>query len=145
MQRAVALFFGACFASALGLSVVRAADKEFVYQQSTGKLTQDRKEIGTGYSGNGDGRNNPAKEQEKNIGPIPRGLYKIGKPKEWKGMQNVFDLTPEGHKAHGRTNFLIHGDSKQNPGNASEGCIILPPEVRKKIAESGCARLRVTK
>ncbi len=79
------------------------------------------------------------------MGPIPRGLYKIGKAKKWKGMPNVFDLSPDGHGAHGRTNFLIHGDAKKNPGNASEGCIILPAEVREKIAQSGVTKLRVVK
>jgi hypothetical protein len=64
---------------------------------------------------------------------------------EWKKMANVFNLEPDGHDAHGRTQFLIHGDSKLNPGNASEGCIILSAEVRKKIAESGVSRLRVVR
>jgi hypothetical protein len=128
-----------------GVQGARAADKEFVYHQSSGKLTLDGKEVGSGYSGKGEGKNNPDKEKEKSFGPIPRGSYKIGKPKEWKGMQNVFDLTPDGHDAHGRTQFLIHGDSKQNPGNASEGCIILSAEVREKIGESGITKLQVVK
>jgi hypothetical protein len=122
-----------------------AADKELVYSQKTGRLVLDGKEIGSGYSGAGEGKNNPDKEDEKNVGPIPRGQYKIGKSKEWKGMPNCFDLSPDGHDAHGRTAFLIHGDSKKNPGSASEGCIILSADVRKKIAESGATRLRVVK
>src|SRR5262249_4564155 len=122
-----------------------AGPKEFVYRQSSGKLTLDGKDVGSGYSGKGKGKNNPEKETEKNVGPIPKGNYKIGKPKEWKGTPNVFDLTPDGHNAHGRTQFLIHGDSKQNPGNASEGWIILSPDVAKRIAQSGLTRLRVVK
>src|ERR1035438_5538324 len=36
-------------------------------------------------------------------------------------------LTPEsGTNTFGREGFLIHGDSVQNPGTASHGCIILP-------------------
>jgi len=101
--------------------------------------------VATGYAGKGEGKNNPAMEKEKNVGPIPKGLYKIGKPREWRGMPNVFDLTPDGHDALGRTEFLIHGDSKKNPGNASEGCIILGPDIRKQIADSGITRLRVVK
>jgi hypothetical protein len=49
-------------------------------------------------------------------------------------MESCFDLTPDGHEAHGRTEFLIHGDSVDAPGTASEGCIILSPAIRKKIA-----------
>jgi hypothetical protein len=124
---------------------VAGAETEYVYAQKTGKLTLDGKEVATGYSGHGDGKNNPDKEKEKNVGPIPRGLYKIGKPREYKGMANCFDLTPDGHDALGRTGFLIHGDSKSAPGTASRGCIILAPEVRKKIAESGITRLKVVK
>jgi hypothetical protein len=96
------------------------ADKELTYHQSTGVLTLAGKQIGSGYSGKGEAKNKPDKEREKNIGPIPRGAYKVGSPKEWKGMAFVFDLTPDGHDAHGRTAFLIHGDSKKNPGNASD-------------------------
>jgi type VI secretion system (T6SS) effector TldE1-like protein len=122
-----------------------AAEKELVYHQSTGKVTLDDKEIGQGYSGKGEGKNKPDKEDVKNVGPIPQGLYTIGKAREYKKMPDCFDLTPDGHDAHGRTEFLIHGDSKTDPGNASEGCIILPPDVRKKIAETGVAKLRVVK
>ncbi len=146
MKQVILLLVIACLI-AIGSNLnASGAEKEFVYHQATGKLTLDGKDVGTGYSGKGEeGKNKPDKEKDKNVGPIPRGLYKIGKAKMWKGMENVFDLTPDGHDAHGRTGFLIHGDSKQNPGNASEGCIILSPVIRKKIAESGVTRLRVDK
>ena len=89
--------------------------------------------------------NNPAKEKEKNVGPIPAGAYTLGKPREYKGMKDCFDLTPDGHKAQGRTEFLIHGDNKKMDNSASEGCIILGPEIRKKIADSGVTKLKVVK
>jgi hypothetical protein len=120
-------------------------EKEFVYAQKSGKLTLACKEIGTGYSGKGDGLNNPDKEREKNVGPIPAGLYIVGKPREYKGMKVCFDLTPDGHKAQDRAEFLIHGDNKKMDNSASEGCIILSAEVRKIIAESGTTKLRVVK
>jgi hypothetical protein len=130
---------------ALLTPVAMAADQEFVYHQATGKLTLGDTEVGQGYSGKGDAKNNPDKEALKNAGPIPRGLYTVGKAREYKKMPNCFDLTPDGHDARGRTEFLIHGDSKTDPGNASEGCIILSLDVRKKIAESGISKLRVVK
>lgn len=120
-------------------------DRELVYAQKTGKLTLDGKEIGKGYSGKGEGLNNPDKDKEKNVGPIPAGVYKVGKPREYKGMPNCFDLTPDGHDAHGRTEFLIHGDNKKMDNSASEGCIILAPELRKQIAETGVTKLKVVK
>jgi len=125
--------------------VAAGTDREFVYSQKTGKLTLDGREIGAGYSGKGDGKNNPDKEKERNVGPIPAGLWKVGKAREYKGMKDCFDLTPDGHDAHNRTEFLIHGDSKDSPGTASEGCIILNAAARKRIADSGVTRLRVVR
>jgi hypothetical protein len=43
----------------------------------------------------------------------------------------------------GRTGFLIHGDSLQHPGRASNGCIILPRPIRDRIAASGDDQLTV--
>ena len=62
-----------------------------------------------------------------------------------KSMNDCMDLTPKGHKAHGRTEFLIHGDSKAKPGTASQGCIILDAATRKAIAESGVGLLEVVR
>lgn len=136
----------AVIVAALFGTLAVAADKEFVYAQKTGKLTLDGKLItDKGYSGAGDGKNNPAKEKEKNVGPIPAGAYTLGKARTYKKMDNCFDLTPVGHVAHGRTEFLIHGDDKKNPGTASQGCIILDAKTRKTIADSGVTKLRVVK
>src|SRR6266545_322111 len=132
------LLVSVCFGLIVAGSVAGADEKEFVYVQKTGKLLLNGKEIGCGYSGHGDGVNNPAKEKEKDVGPIPAGLWTIGPAfkHDTKGPL-VMRLTPDGHKAHGRDGFMIHGDNKKMDNSASEGCIILGPEVRKKIAESG--------
>nr|WP_123336389.1 DUF2778 domain-containing protein [Erwinia sp. JUb26] len=37
---------------------------------------------------------------------------------------------------HGRNLFRIHGDSREHPGEASEGCIILGPDARREIINS---------
>jgi hypothetical protein len=52
--------------------------------------------------------------------------------------------SPPGTQVFGRTDFLIHGDSRAHPGEASAGCIILPPDVRRRIAASGDTTLEVT-
>jgi hypothetical protein len=108
------------------------------YNQSTGRLQRNGLNLGTGYSGRGAGRNNPVMENIQNIGPIPRGRYRIG-PQYIHPTNGpvTMALTPIGHNAYGRTYFLIHGDSISNPGNASEGCIVLNRPTRETIAASG--------
>jgi hypothetical protein len=54
-------------------------------------------------------------------------------------------LEPVGHNAHGRSAFLVHGDSRKAPGTASEGCIILPPTVRAAVWASGDRELEVVR
>jgi hypothetical protein len=48
-----------------------------------------------------------------------------------------------GTVTYGRTDFRIHGDSIQHPGQASNGCIILKKSIREKIICSGDTELEV--
>jgi hypothetical protein len=108
----------------------------WTYNQITGKLTHDGRVVGTGYSGRGFGRNNPLAEAVRGVGPVPSGRYTIGRPH--LGVHtgpHTMNLTPVGHNARGRTLLRIHGDNLAH--NASHGCIILPPQVRHRISESG--------
>ena len=50
------------------------------YCQSTGQLYHEGELIATGYSGHGDGKNCSAMQDKHNVGPLPRGVYAIGKP-----------------------------------------------------------------
>lgn len=114
------------------------------YNQRTGQLSRNGQNIAVGYSGSGAGRNNPAMERVSNVGPIPQGRYNVGAPHPHPTKGPVtMALTPVGHNAQGRTNFLIHGDSIQHPGHASEGCIILDRATRQAIAVSGDTVLEV--
>lgn len=103
--------------------------------------------IGKGYSGHGDGRNNPVMESVRNVGPIPQGWYHIGDPlcvsPSPPGPHGpyIMQLTPEGHNALGRSGFLIHGDNATH--TASEGCIILPYPVRFHIGQGSSRSLYV--
>ena len=133
----------ASLATCLAAASVSAAEREFVYVQKTGTFSLDGKELGHGYSGYGEGKNNPAMQSVRNVGPIPAGLWKIGPPRQYKGMDDCFDLAPIGHDALGRSDFLIHGDHHKIYGTSSRGCIVLDHAVRKKITESGITRLRV--
>jgi hypothetical protein len=114
------------------------------YHQKTGQLFYDGQLVDTGYSGRGAGKNNPQLEATANVGPIPSGAYKIG-PAFTDGAKGpvVMRLTPVGHTAHGREGFLIHGDSRSHPGEASEGCIILDRTIRERIAASHDTALEV--
>ncbi len=106
------------------------------YSQSSGSLQNNGNYIATGYSGSGAGRNNGAMEHLRDIGPIPRGAYQIGRARRSNRTgPHVMDLTPRGHNAHGRHGFQIHGDNTAH--NASTGCIILRRDIRERISTSG--------
>jgi hypothetical protein len=115
------------------------------YEQENGQLSQNGADVAIGYSGAGGGKNNPAMQEAQRIGPIPRGRYTIGEPvnTETHGPY-VLRLTPDdANDMHGRSGFLIHGDSVKAPGTASEGCIIMPRWVREQIWNSGDLDLEV--
>ena len=118
----------------------------YTYSQSTGILTRNGITVGQGYSGHGAGRNNPAMQGVRDVGPIPRGRYTIGPP---------FDTAPSEHGPHvmrlmpvpgtdtlGRDGFLMHGDNEKH--DASEGCIIMPRGVRDAVSANGDTDLTVT-
>lgn len=118
----------------------------WTYEQSTGVLKLGDKLVSVGYSGFGDGRNNPDKQSVPNIGPIPTGFYHIGEPEcvDTPGPHGpyVLRLSPEpGTVLLGRDGFLIHGDNQTH--TASHGCIILARVVRERIAKSGDRHLQV--
>ena len=102
-----------------------------------GRLDRDR-----GYSGIPEFRNNPDAEGRSFQGPIPRGSYVIGRETESKGPVTL-EINADGHDARGRNEFRIHGDSRRNPGQASEGCIILNRRQREAIRDSRDRRIDV--
>jgi Tlde1 domain len=115
----------------------------WVYHQRTGRLESNGRQVATGYSGTGAGRNNPAMETLHNQGPIPRGTYTIGQAHDTRDHgPHVMSLTPRaGQNMHGRAGFLIHGDNVRH--DASTGCIILPREIRNVISGSTDRELQV--
>jgi hypothetical protein len=120
----------------------------WTYEQGTGKLSHNGEEVWRGYAGRGDGLNNPAMQNIKNIGPLPRGFYTIGMPYAHERLGPVcMNLQPDGNnQMFGRGDFRIHADNCANNKSASEGCIVMPLAVRIKIGEAvvrGDARLEV--
>jgi len=107
--------------------------------------TGERTPVGTGYSGQGTGLNNPNVQNVPNIGPIPQDNYGIGP--QWNSPNTgpgVMNLTPQNsNNTFGRTDFQIHGDNPCGCQSASQGCIVLPPNIRNQIGGSGDNELRV--
>lgn len=105
-----------------------------IYNQKTGELFNNKGLLlGTGYSGHGIGKNNPDYESVKNVGPIPKGLYKLGKPfdSDHTGPYSIPLIPDPSNKMFGRSSFLMHGDDKEHPGEASLGCTIFPRFIRQ--------------
>ena len=118
----------------------------WTFKQSTGELINaDGVSLAQGYSGKDVGKNNPYMQNIKETGPIPQGMYIIDAPEDSpKHGPFALPLTPyPTNEMFGRSEFLIHGDSIQHPGGASEGCVIMPRFVRDRIWESGDHDLQV--
>jgi hypothetical protein len=113
----------------------------WIYESSTGSLLYSETDsmfgtlVGKGYSGKKGFKNNVLFDTVKDVGPIPPGKYIIGLSYQSisKGPMTM-NLNPFGHNASGRTLFRIHGNNRIN--DASQGCIILGPDLRKKLGKS---------
>lgn len=96
-----------------------------------------------GYSGTGEGRNNPDAQDESYSGPIPRGVWVatggwhyVPKPGPGQNVMNLDPLNPGGDCfGTGREcdTFRLHGNNAAN--DASEGCVVLPAD--RTIIPSG--------
>ena len=125
------------------------------YSQGTGQWTNvndqtgARTPEGTGYSGNGEGLNNPAMQSTPNVGPIPQGSYIIGPQQDnttnsGTSLPQSMRLTPQdGTDTFGRSGFIIHGDNSAGDNSASEGCPIANRGIRNQIGSSGDDTLQV--
>lgn len=117
------------------------------YEQASGRLSDmDGSVVGIGYSGRyPDGKNKPEAQSIESVGPIPTGSYFIQPPVNTVTHGPfVLPLSPFSQNTmFGRSGFLMHGDSVVHPGTASEGCIIMPRDVREKVWQSGDHTLQV--
>ena len=96
----------------------------------------------TGSAGREAGRNSPAHQCAKNVGPLPVGDYRMRIADHPRFVSPAIRLDPKGtpkgatlpHMC-GRSGFWIHG------GSVSQGCIRLRQERRWQaapVAEGGC-------
>lgn len=122
----------------------------WTYSQSTGQmLDPSGKLVATGYSGAPGAVNDGSKESIHDVGPIPRGQWKIGAGTNDPRLGAcAIRLTPmPGTNTFGRSDFLVHADRKDaaaKPQAASHGCIIMPGPIRVAMAASRDRLLLVT-
>lgn len=118
----------------------------WLYVQSTGELYRpDGTLAGKGYAGCGKGKNRPCMDHVRNTGPLPVGLYRIGRPGLHPKLGPIaIPLEPDRwNRMYDRGGFYVHGDSAVNPGEASEGCIVAGPKIRTELAQHAGEFLRV--
>lgn len=117
----------------------------WTYKQSSGELSLDGQHVANGYSGFGEGKNNPAMQDVPDVGPIPVGQYTIGPSyHDTHHGPVVMHLCQHAqNEMFGRDGFLIHGDSVEHFGSASHGCIILRRDIREQISASKDRQLTV--
>ena len=122
----------------------------WTWDQSAGELRHNGRLVAKGYSGAGDGINNPAMEHVRATGPIPRGRWLIRAPYNSKAI-GPFALPvwaddgqlDDTHARTKRSAFRIHGDNGRGNRSASKGCIIVSRAVREQIWASGDRVLEV--
>ncbi len=124
------------------------------FEQSNGNLWHDGALLGTGYAGAPAGKNNPAMQGVRGVGPLPVGDYTIGKPTNVThcGVE-AFPLIPNAVTRAFITSlgrdpdaFFLHGDDIAHPGCGSEGCIVQARPVRDQVnkdVEAGDDQLQV--
>lgn len=111
----------------------------FIYSQSKHTLYHNDTLISSdGYSGHDLGMNNPAMQSVSMIGPLPVGLYEIGKSYDHPKLGPItMDLIPDPfNEMFGRSLFRIHPDSIEHPHEASEGCVCQDKTTRLYINSS---------
>lgn len=126
----------------------------WLYHQSTGELLKpDRVRLAFGFAGNGNGLNNPAMQDQRNVGPLPQGDYSMFSwiEKDARLGLCVIVLVANPHNSmFGRSGFRIHGyRNLERSGlssflHSSDGCICIGSCVeRRAIWQSGDHALRV--
>jgi len=117
----------------------------WIYEQSSGQMLRNGSLVGTGYSGIDKGKNNPDMQDAHDVGPIPQGNYTMGAPinSPTHGPCAIPLTADPANQMFGRSEFLVHGDSTEHPGQASHGCVIMPRSVRDQLVASGDKLLNV--
>jgi len=109
----------------------------YAYYISTGRFFSHHSGtvLAVGYAGKGVHLNNPLSQEVQRQGPIPMGLYRALAPRKHPQLGPIaIPLEPSlSNQMYGRSGFYLHGDNRYGNQSASEGCIILPPQIRASI------------
>jgi len=116
----------------------------WTYHQRTGKLFDaEGRHVSTGYAGGNGGKhpegvNNPEMQNVKMIGPLPQGFYTFGEVvlKSHLGPFAIPLIPDKENEMYQRSAFYCHGDRKDPPFSASDGCIIQPRAIREMMYNS---------
>jgi hypothetical protein len=111
----------------------------WTYEQPTGRLlTPNANLLAIGYSGLGNGKNNPDLQNHPNLGPLPRGRWHMGAAINHPECGPItIPLTPDPtNQTFARNGFMIHGDLTDHCQDASHGCLILARYARQRLDES---------
>jgi hypothetical protein len=116
-----------------------------VFNRKAGTLSLNGKTIAGVWSGHGDAHNDPSREREKGVGPLPAGIYSIGRLQDGGHLgPEVMRLTMVEGDAFGRDGFFIHGDHPADwDWSASDGCIIASRLTREWIDAQSDRRIQV--
>ena len=112
--------------------------KFWSYIQKTGEVIDPNGTLfdSDSYSGHGEGLNNPDMENVPNIGPIPAGVYEIGRahyPEDHLGPIALRLYAFQTNNMYGRFGFFWHGDNAFMNHTASNGCIISSRNTRQRV------------
>jgi hypothetical protein len=108
-----------------------------VFDRHNGLLTVDGKVVSTHtWAGHGNAANDPSREREKEIGPLPAGVYLMGKMIMDGGHlgPHIIPLTQVEGDHYDRSGFFFHGDEANDTDHrASDGCMIDARNIRDYI------------
>jgi Protein of unknown function (DUF2778) len=98
----------------------------YTYHQSRGVLERDGIPLLTGYAGHGNGINDPAMQDQPNVGPLPQGRYTMTalNDSHQTGLATIVLDPDPANQMFGRSGFRIHDDNPAADRTASDGCII---------------------
>jgi Protein of unknown function (DUF2778) len=74
----------------------------------------------------------------KGVGPLPKGLYTIGKVGDWPESVGYFALPLQPNATNNmydREGFYVHGDNPFQNQTASDGCIVASHPIRMVVAQ----------
>lgn len=109
-----------------------------VYTIERGELRLSPQLVFPGYAGKGMWRDDPGSCDQRGLGPLPCGQYRVAKPVHHPRLGPIalrLDPLP-GTEMFGRSGMYIHGDNAKGDKSASSGCIVVNRIARQAVASA---------